>query len=152
MFAGPICVTDGRYSYYRFPAELTQNALPLYTVMPSHLESMFSTEELSTAELVAPFDFTKGAPLMRMTMSPDVGESGLECVARWNGGSCLFDLKADPRQEHPIEDAAVIARLTSLIVEQLRRHDAPREIFAHYGLEESSGAPVHRGSPEFVGS
>lgn len=136
MFAGPICATDGRYTYYRFPEEPHGAALPAYTVMPSHLEKLFSLEELKSAELVAPFDFTKGAPVMRYTLNPDVGETGIACVANWGKGSCLFDLDCDPKQENPINDPAVIDRLNRCIVDHLTQHDAPEEVFAHYGLQK----------------
>jgi hypothetical protein len=102
--------------------------------MPSHLEAMFSTDELRTAELVQPFDFTKGAPMMRVQMAPGIDESGLACVANWGDGSCLFDLFVDPGQEHPIDDPQVVDRLNEHIVEHLAGHDAPAEIYAHYGL------------------
>lgn len=137
MFAGPICVTDGRYSYYRFPDEAQEAALQAYTVMPSHLERLFSLQELKSAELVPPFDFTKGAPVMRYTLDLDVGETGATCVANWGAGSCLFDLASDPKQENAIDDPATVARLNQCIVEHLKLHNAPDELFAHYGLEDA---------------
>ena len=135
MFAGPICVTDGRYSYYLFPEDHEGAALSAYTVMPSHLENLFSDEEMRTAELAAPFDFTKGSPLMRIKLDPDIGETGRACVANWHEeGSCLFDLESDPGQLAPIKNDAVVDRLTATIVEHLTAHNAPQEIYAHYGL------------------
>lgn len=135
MFAGPLCVTDGRYTYFRFPLDLNSDALPLYTVMPSHLENQFSVEELKSARMAAPFNFTKGAPVMRMHLSSLVGETGVHCVANWNGSTGLYDLASDPKQENPIDDADLVERLTAMIVSELLRHDAPTEIYAHYGLE-----------------
>ena len=135
MFAGPVCVTDGRYTYFRFPVDISADALPLYTVMPSHLEDQFSIDELKTAELAAPFDFTKGAPLMRMRLSGKVGETGVHCVSNWDGSTGLYDLEKDPGQKNPIDDQKIINRLTKFIVSELQRHDAPSEIYAHYGLE-----------------
>lgn len=145
MFAGPICVTDGRYTYYRFPEATDGAALPAYTVMPSHLEDLFSEEEMRSAELVQPFDFTKGSPMMRITLGPDIGETGRECVANWHDGSCLFDLENDPGQLEPLDDPQTIGRLTSAIVDHLQRHNAPTEIYAHYGLETDSAEPRRTG-------
>ena len=142
MFAGPICVTDGRFTYFRFPVDLSSDALPLYTVMPSHLENQFSVEELQTAELSPPFNFTKGAPLMRMCMSSQIGETGEHCVANWDRSSGLYDLKHDPDQKKPIENQEVLERLTSMLIIELQRHDAPLEIYAHYGLETPVSAGV----------
>lgn len=135
MFAGPLCVTDGRYTYFRFPVNLNSDALPLYTVMPSHLENQFSIDELKSAELSAPFDFTKGAPVMRMRLSGKIGETGVHCVANWDGSTDLYCLETDPGQQKPIDDPDVIDRLTGMIITELMRHDAPVEIYAHYGLE-----------------
>ena len=142
MFAGPVCVTDGRYTYFRFPVDLASDALPLYTVMPSHLENQFSVEELQSAELCPPFDFTKGAPVMRMRMSSKIGETGRHCVANWNGTSGLYDLENDPSQKHPIENQQVVERLTKMLIAEFERHGAPLEIYAHYGLE----TPVSAGA------
>lgn len=135
MFAGPICVTDGRYTYYRFPKDIDGPPLPAYTVMPSHMENLFSGGEMQSAQMVPPFDFTKGSPVMRIELDPDIGETGRDCVANWHDGSCLFDLHADPGQLTPINDPDTIERLTSAIVEHLVAHNAPEEIYAHYGVD-----------------
>lgn len=137
MFAGPICVTDGRYTYYRFPEAEADDDISMYTLMPSHLESLFSVTELQTAELRQPFDFTKGVPVLRVTMSPSVGEAGLACVANWHDGSCLFDLHSDPLQESPIHDSNVLARLTEDIIRHLDKHDAPKDAYRRYGLQKA---------------
>lgn len=47
MFAGPICVTDGRHTYYRFPEEDAGDEVAMYTLMPSHLDALFSIPELA---------------------------------------------------------------------------------------------------------
>lgn len=137
MFAGPICVTDGRFTYFRFPESDAGDDVWMYTLMPSHLESLFSANELKTAELHKPFDFTKNIPLLRVKMSPTVGEAGLACVANWQEGSCLFDLHNDPEQTNPVEDPEVVARLTNKIVRHLDAHDAPSEIYRRYGLRKA---------------
>lgn len=137
MFAGPICATDGRYTYYRFPDDTAETGVSLYTLMPSHLDTYFSPEELRSMEVTAPFDFTKGVPLLRMQMSPEVDESGLTCVANWHQGSCLFDLATDPGQESPIEESRTIRRLTDEIVGHLDNHHAPPETYRRYGLDRT---------------
>ena len=136
MFAGPICVTDGRYSYYHYPKNTNGGAPPMYTVMPAHLEDLFSVEELKTSELAEPFAFTKGAPVLRMQVSPDVTETGVHCSSIWQGGASLYDLDNDPQQSKPITDEAETRRLTELIVSELKRHDAATEFYPHYALKE----------------
>jgi len=136
MFAGPVCVTDGDYSYYHYPHDPNKPAPPLYTVMPAHLEDMFSIEELKTAELVDPFTFTKGAPVLRMQVSPDVGETGVHCSSIWQGGASLYDLREDPGQLRPLDNKPITDHLIQIIGNEMRSHDAPMEIYSHYSLPE----------------
>ena len=46
-----------------------------YTVMLTRIPSFFTPHELSTAELVAPFGFTKGARLMKVK-----GHDNIRCT------------------------------------------------------------------------
>ncbi len=103
--------------------------------MPTHIFEPFSPEELSAASLVAPVPFTKGAPLLRVPVtarSPmyDVYGPGalLEDETR------LYDLAADPGQQHPIEAPAEEARLAALMRTLMLANDAPGEALARIGL------------------
>lgn len=144
MFAGPVCVTDGKYSYFRYPDDLSGENLNLYTLMPTHLSSHFEISELKTSVLAGPFDFTKGAPLLKIKLDPkntQVGNDGQtleDCV------SALYDLERDPGQTTPVPDEAVIGRLTDRITYHFIQHDAPKELFAHFGLETDREA--HQGT------
>ena len=42
-------VTDGRYTYHRFPADLATQEIYQYTVMPTHIWDFFPPEELAEA-------------------------------------------------------------------------------------------------------
>jgi arylsulfatase A-like enzyme len=139
MFGGPVCVTDGRYTYFRFPLTDDPSAVPVYTLMPSHLEELFSVRDLATAELVDGFDFTKGAPMMRVTLANKIGESGMNILANWDAGNVLYDLLSDPGQTTPIQAPEIEARLTNAISEHFEAHDAPVELYAHYGLARAGG-------------
>ncbi|MEC7764958.1 MAG: sulfatase [Pseudomonadota bacterium] len=143
MFGGPICVTDGRFTYFRFPTTGDPSALPLYTLMPSHLEELFSVRDLSTAELVRDFDFTKGAPMMRVRLSEKLGEAGMGILENWGAGDVLYDLQSDPGQTRPIQNPEVEERLIGAICDHLRAHDAPKEIYAHYALADMA-KPLER--------
>ncbi|WP_029375506.1 sulfatase [Oceanicola sp. S124] len=141
MFGGPICATDGRYTYFRFPETGDPSALPLYTLMPSQMEELFSVRDLSTAELVEGFDFSQGAPLLRIRLSEKLGEAGMGILDNWHEGHVLYDLSSDPGQTRPIEDAAVEARLLDAICAHLRAHDAPRDLYDHYALTDRTTTP-----------
>lgn len=134
MFAGPICIVDGRFSYFHFPVDVHAQ-LPAYTIMPSHMVTMFEPGELESASLSEPFDFSKGMPLLRVPTVAQVNEGGYDLVRHWTDGSILFDLSADPGQESPIDDPQVISRMQAGICWHLDRQHAPPECYAHYGLK-----------------
>lgn len=137
MFAGPIGVTNGRYSYYHYPKSTDGKGFNLYTVMPAHMSKLFDPEELRDAMMAKPFNFTKSAPLMRIPMAPENGEAGQESSRNRLDTVQLFDLKLDPNQEHPIEDDRLVESFCRDISISLRQHDAPEEIFELYGINNT---------------
>ena len=124
---GHVNITDGRYVYMRAPAEAANIPLNDYTLMPTHMRDMFSVHELQTITLAEPFSFTKGCQTMRIPVRP--------WMRAHHFGSLLFDLHADPAQEHPLHDAAVEARMCRLLVQTMRAHEAPAEQFVRLGLD-----------------
>jgi len=92
---------------------------------------------LQTMEMAAPFDFTKGVPVLKMQMSGEVGEAGLAILKNWEGGTGLYDLSTDPGQNTPLDDDATIARLSAEITRHLNDHHAPPEAYRRYGLEQT---------------
>ncbi|WP_114284015.1 sulfatase [Candidatus Halocynthiibacter alkanivorans] len=134
MFAGPVCVTDGHYSYFRYPDNPAREGLNLYTLMPTHMTSHFDIDELKTSELVEPFDFTKGVPLLKIRMDPKNSQVGADGTSLAECESVLFDLDADPAQETPLSDPTTVDRLTAQISGHFAQHDAPKELYAHFGL------------------
>jgi hypothetical protein len=96
---------------------------------------MMSIAELQTAELVRDFSFTKGMPVLRIDALRDARRiPNVDGRVFENYGTQLFDLRSDPRQQSPIRDPEIAARLTAGIAAVLRAHEAPPELFARYGL------------------
>ena len=129
-FGGAINLTDGRYTYHRYPKDLAAQDIFQYTVMPTHLRDMFRPEELSRAPLAPPFPFTKGVPLLkvpvieRSPMYRNYGPGGLiENETR------LYDLATDPEQSNPLADLAVEARMIEMMRSLMIATDAPPEAF-----------------------
>ncbi len=135
-FGGAVNITDGRYSYHRFPADLRKQDIYQYTLMPNHIFAPFSVEELANASLAEAMPFTKGAKLLKVPVierSPmyDVYGPGalLEDTTR------LYDLITDPGQMAAIDDPAVITRLSTLMAQLMMSNHAPPEAFTRLGRD-----------------
>jgi arylsulfatase A-like enzyme len=142
-FGGAVNVSDGRYTYHRFPADLATQEIYQYTLMPTHIFDMFSPEELSLASLAEPMAFTKGAKLLKVPVierSPFYNVYGpgslLENTTR------LYDLVSDPGQDRPIEDADVVRRLAGMMARLMRANHAPPEAFSRLGGDVAAQAPA----------
>jgi arylsulfatase A-like enzyme len=135
-FGSAVNVCNGEHVFMLYPEHVTTEGLYQYTVMPTTLNFLFEVDELAQAELVAPFDFTKGARLMRtpaIEKSPFNPYFGPEVF--FDTETVLFDLREDPKQENPIRDADIESRLTALMLGLMRQHDAPGELYSRLGLE-----------------
>ena len=132
MHRAQVNITDGRYVYMR---DYIQGNHPLYnyTQMPTHMRCMFSVDEMRTATLMQGFSFTKETPLMRIdSVSDKSGDTTLEN----NLGTALYDLKNDPKQEHPIQDSVVEERMISNMIRLMKENDAPSEQYIRLGFKE----------------
>ena len=128
LFGAHVNCTDGRYVYMRAPVDPDNMPLFNYTLMPTHMQNMFRANELQNATLAEPFSFTKGCPVLRTPAWP--------WGTQHRFGTMLFDLESDPGQLSPITDPAVEDRMTRLMVDLMKRNDAPKEQYVRLGLEE----------------
>jgi arylsulfatase A-like enzyme len=134
-FGGAVNVTDGRYTYHRFPPDLRTQEIYQYTLMPTHIWSPFAPEELRGASLAEPFPFTKGVPLLKVPViekSPMYDTYGPGALLE--GETRLYDLLDDPGQERPLDDPGTERRLIALVRELMQANDAPAESFARLRL------------------
>ncbi|MDA0745056.1 MAG: sulfatase [bacterium] len=128
LHGGQINVTDGRYVYMRAPAQEDNQPLYNYTLMPTHMRTMFSVEELQEGiELAYPFHFTKGCQTMRI---PSRGRG-----KKWE--TTLYDVESDPKQENPLNDESIENRMIELMVAEMKKCDAPPEQFERMGLDSA---------------
>jgi arylsulfatase A-like enzyme len=125
-FGGHVSVTDGRYVYMRGPVAASNEPLFEHTLMPTHMRARFAPDELGSVQLVHPFDFTKGAPVLRA--------KGQSATNPWSFGTLLFDLGNDPFQKTSIVDEQVETQLANALVAQLRALDAPQSQYERLGL------------------
>lgn len=134
-FGGAVNVVDGRYTYHRFPADLHTQEIYQYTLMPTHIFTPFTPEEMVGTTLAEPFSFTKGTSLLKIPVSdrsPIYETYGpgalLEDETR------LYDLTSDPGQEKPLNDPAAEQRMTELMLGLMLANDAPPEAFQRLEL------------------
>jgi arylsulfatase A-like enzyme len=142
VFGGPIGATDGRYTYYLYPNDLYAPGLHEYTLMPMHMMSLFTADEMRTSRLSAPFDFTKEMPLLKIDALKDARRIPNNDRVGWapDHGTTLYDLASDPKQLHPFRDTAIEARLAAGIRAVLAAHDAPAELYGRFALPAGSAA------------
>ena len=138
MFGAGTNITDGRYTYFRYPEDMTRQMLYEYTLMPMHLKNMFHVDELRGAQLSPPLGFTQGVPLLKVPARRNV--KGQPTGHQGQGGgyedttTVLYDLETDYAQQKPFRDAAIEARLLTLMADIMRRNEAPPEAFTRLGL------------------
>lgn len=136
-FGSAVNVCDGRHVFMLYPEQVTTEGLYQYTVMPTTLNFLFEVDELAQAELVAPFDFTKGARLMRIpAMEKSPFNPYFGPAVFFDTETVLYDLVSDPKQEAPFRDADIELELTLSMRKLMQRHDAPSELFARLGLPQ----------------
>ena len=130
-----INITDGRYTYFRYPANMHDGNLNQYTLMPMHIKSLFSVEELRGASYTEGFSFTQGLNVLKVPStekSPVYFRMGagaqIDCKTR------LFDLQNDPGQLQAIDDSGQEERLCRRLVEMMGSTDAPAEAYPRFGL------------------
>lgn len=134
---GAINLTDGRYVYMRAAATEANTPLYEYTLMPTHMATLFGVQELQQWEQVPPFTFSKGCALMKIA-----GRGSHISRTVHEQGHLLYDLRADPAQESPLADPTLEARLAAQMVALMQANDAPAEQYARVGLSAPVMAPV----------
>ena len=110
----------------RAPASAANTPLFDYTLMPTHMRNPFDVAELQDIQLAEPFAFTKGCRTMKLP--------GRLWVDAHQFGTLLFDTETDPKQEHPMSDPDIEAKMIDHLVALMREGDAPREQYQRIGL------------------
>lgn len=126
---GVLSITDGQYVFMMAPKQTDVQQYD-YTLMPTHMRSRFSVEELRQAEFAEPFSFTKGCCVLKIPTAFKPMAKDLPV-----GAEKLFDVQQDPRQQQVMDNPRVTARMKAALVEILRENDAPAELYAGYGLQ-----------------
>lgn len=134
-FGGAVNLADGRYLYQRCPEDFEAQTLYQYTLMPTHIHSFFSAEEMQWAELHEGFSFTKGMKMLRI---PATTSSPMN--AAYGPGNMLpqetqiIDLTSDTSTSGAAIDPLEEDWLSRKMAELMRDVEAPPDAFARIGL------------------
>ena len=120
-------VTDGRHVYYRTCRAPGNQPLNAYTLLPTAMRGYKG--RLPEAGLADPFSFTRGMPTLRLPASGNISRP-----VDGDPGDLLYDLRADPKQENPLDDGEVVERLADRMAGIMAECDAPPEQFDRMGL------------------
>ena len=127
VFSGHVNITDGHYTYMKAPVKGRENDIYHYTLMPQHMITRFSVDELKHIELVEPFKFTQGCKVLKI--------KGKEKYDVCKFGTKLFDIENDPKQQHELYDREIIKRFEIELVKLMKQNDAPLEQYYRLGLK-----------------
>lgn len=130
-----INITDGRYTYMRASQSLGNQPQYEYTLMPTSQGGFLSLENLKEAELVPPFEFTKGTPVLKVPFQNKMG-APIFCNS-FQFDNLLWDLENDPQQEMPLKDKEKEAGMINLLLAGMKASEAPSDQYERVGLEEN---------------
>ncbi len=134
-FGGAVNVTDGRYTYFCYPENMSDQELYQYTLMPCHMLEPFSKDELMGAEIVRDLPFALGYPVMRIPLvdqSPFINKLGPKGM--FDTQSALYDRASGGQDLNQIDDQETTRRLSEMMVKQMAYHSAPPEAYRRLGL------------------
>lgn len=127
-FGAHVNVTDGRYVYMRAPVRPDGMPLNEYILNISHLRKRLEADPQLPCRLVEGFSHQKGMPILQIPAPHGRGKHAHEF------GNLLFDLQADPAQEHPLDDPELERRMIDLLTQTMKQVDAPLEQYERLGL------------------
>lgn len=138
-FGRHVNITDSKTVYMRGPSNYDNNPLFEYTLMPTHMKSRFTVNELigntdkwAGTELVKDqFQFMKGVPVLKIPTS-----TRKDII--YNFGNRLYNLEDDPKQNKIEHDAKLEVKMINAMIKELHKSDAPLEQFIRLGLPKTS--------------
>lgn len=132
LFGHEINCTDGRYVYMRAPECNYGENLYNYTLMPMHMVGRFTADEITGCEIAKPFAFTKGCITLK-TKPKKLLEKSFLGYERFENR--VYDLASDPKQQQPINNSVIEERMAELMIDLMKKSDAPPEQYIRIGLK-----------------
>lgn len=128
-FGKAVNVTDGHYTYYRAPKDLSNLPLYQYTASPTTFRHYLGNREALAIEMGRFLPYTD-YPVMRIPVQ--TGAKALEFVSHTE----LYDIKKDREESHPLFDSTLEKRMECLLTRAMTEMDAPVEQFERLGLRK----------------
>ena len=153
FYGSHVNITDGNYVYMKAPINNDSSEIYEYTIMPTHMRSLFSVDCLKKATLSGPFSFTKGCSLLKVPkgVSSDSDNFGDLIINKdpasrnfdnnslifcANFGDKLYCLKDDPKQLVELDDPEKEAFYTNQIIKMMQENDSPLEQYDRLGISK----------------
>ena len=93
-------------------------------------------------ELVEPFDFTKGVPILKVKARDDSKRVPMHDGDGFEDAETrLYDLSNDPKENNPFRNREIETRLLSAAEQIMRNHDAPKEMYSRFQFALSETSP-----------
>ncbi|WP_312431580.1 sulfatase [Lacrimispora sp.] len=120
-----INIYNGKYMLMKSPEKENQ-PLVSYTLMPTNIRGFYEKNTLEQGIMIKGNRFTNGIPCVKY---PDK-----TYINPMQFGDLLFDLEADPMQENPLSDKAVMQEMCVKLKKEMEKVEAPEEEFIRVGL------------------
>jgi hypothetical protein len=122
-------ITDGKYTYLRAPIEPGVTNVHEYTLMPTHMTNMFTIDELSSIELVDPFEFSKGCKLMKIPVKNN--HAGMKS---FEFGNHLYHVEEDEKQMKLLDEPEKELNMLNAMRRLMLEAEAPMEQYGRMGI------------------
>ena len=126
VHGGHVNMYDGNYTYMRAPAFKENKPLYNYTLMPMHMNKLFSVDEIKDAELSEPVNYSKNVPVLKFRAE--------DKYKIYKYGTLIFDINNDPKQLYPVKDKALEQSLTEKLIKNMEFHESPKDQYTRLGL------------------
>ncbi|MGX6979178.1 sulfatase [Vagococcus elongatus] len=130
MHGAQINITDGRYVFMKSPVK-KDNVLFNYTLMPMHMKSLFTFEELLRSQLYNSFEFTGYLPILKVPVMRE-GDGHVNLIGDYEDQ--LYDLQIDPQQLIPVIDPDLEQIFKFEMAREMDDNEAPIEQYERLGL------------------
>ena len=100
LFGAATNISDGRYTYFRYPEDMDNQELFEYTLMPTHVKTYFKEHEFDNVTFERSFVFLRGYPVMKLPARKDARRPPGQGGRPDDANTVLYDLENDPGQEN----------------------------------------------------